>query len=248
MDALPYLLPWLLLLLAAGLAVAVKMLPLKSIPGIATLSVLSLLFLGVCIYANIISAQQTHRLHEKTLALEQMENWKYRHLDELSLLIAQLKPPASEDLALLKRLQGYGWITTRPSLRQMQEAEDARERTLAQYTPSQPMLFKGTPLSVDEKIVDLSLRQVGFTVLPWRDDETREADVNILYYGRDMQLLEIKLAAFTLLRAGIELKGIKPFPQPTSGNLRAIKIEWNKHFEIRRPLTVAEIEAAQSFK
>lgn len=247
METLPYLLPWFLLLLAIGVAVAVKLLPLKSIAGIAVISVISLIFLGVCIYANVVSSQLYDRIDEKQLALEKMEEWKYRHLDGLSLLIAQMQPPADEDLALLKQLQGWGWLSTSPALRQMQQADSARERILAEFTPSQPMLIKGVPQSVNSQIVDFALRQVGFTVLPYREDETPETEVNIIYYGRDMNINEVKLAALTLMRAGVELKAVKPFPKPTAGNLRAIKIEWNKYYELRKALNVQDVEAATVF-
>ncbi len=247
METLPYLLPWFLLLLAAGLAAAVKLLPLKSIGGIAVASVISLIFLGLCIYSNIISGQLFNRVEEKQQQVAEMEAWKYKHLDELSLLVAQLRPPEDDDLALLKELQSYGWLTSTPQLRQMREAHAARERVLADFTPKQPMLIKGIAQSVDEKIVELSLRQVGFTVLPYRDDEQVDSDSNILYFGRDMELPEIKLAAFTLMQAGIDLKAIKPFPKPTAGNLRAIKIEWNKYYETRKGMTVEEVEAAKAF-
>ncbi|MEZ5506235.1 MAG: hypothetical protein R3F47_04310 [Gammaproteobacteria bacterium] len=247
METLPYLLPWFLFLLAAGVAVAVKMLPLKSIPGIAVTAVISLIFLGLSIYSNVITGQLFDRIDEKQQQLADMEAWKYKHLDELALLIAQLKPPADEDAALLKELHGYGWQSESTLIRQMRDAHAARERILAEFKPSQPMLIKGIPQSVNEQLVDLALRQVGFTVLPYRDDEQPEADANIIYYGRDMQLPEIKLAALTLMRAGIDLKGIKPFPKPTSGNLRAIKIEWNRYFESRKGMTANDVESAQNF-
>lgn len=247
METLPFLLPWFLLLLAIGLAVAVKLLPLKSIAGIAVISVISLIFIGVCIYANVVSSQLFDRVDEKQAALEKVEEWKYRHLDELSLLIAQLKPPSDEDAALLKQLQDWGWLSNSPALRQMQEANSARERVLAEFTPGQPMLIKGIPQNVNTKIVDLALRQVGYTVLPYREDETPETEVNIVYFGRDMKINEVKLAALTLMRAGVELKAVKPFPKVTSGNLRAIKIEWNRYYEARKAMTVQDVETATNF-
>ena len=76
-----------LLLLTAGLAAAAKMLPLKSIAGIAVISVISLIFLGLCIYSNVITGQLFSRIDEKQQQLADMEAWKYKHLDELSLLI-----------------------------------------------------------------------------------------------------------------------------------------------------------------
>ncbi|HVL02359.1 MAG TPA: hypothetical protein VM553_21215 [Dongiaceae bacterium] len=247
MHALPYILPWLLLLLAAGLAVAAKLLPLKSPVGGGVIGALALLFIGVCLYANIVSSQQHHHLEEKEAALAEVEEWKYKHLDELSLLIAQLKPPSDEEATILKELSGYGWLTTHAVVRQMRDAHRARDRILAEFTPTQPMLLKGVPPTVNEKIVELSLRQVGFTVIPFKPDETRDPDINILYFGRDLNINEVKLAAFTLMQAGIDLKGIKPFPKPTQGNLRAIKLEWNKYYEVRKGMTVTDVEIAKAF-
>lgn len=247
MHALPYLLPWLLLLLAAGLVAAVKLLPLKSIVGGSVIGLLALLFIGICIYANIVSSQQFHHLEEKEAALAKVEEWKYKHLDELSLLIAQLKPPADEEGAVLKELSGYGWLTTHNFVRHMRDAHTARDRVLAEFTPTQTILIKGIPTTVNEKIVELSLRQVGFTVIPFKPDEVRDPDINILYFGRDLNINEIKLAALTLMQAGVELKGIKPFPKATQGNLRAVKLEWNKYYEVRKGMTVGEVETAKAF-
>lgn len=247
MSTLPYLLPWILILLAAGLVAAVKLLPLKSIAGIAVLSTLGLLMLLVAVYANVVSSQQASTIAEKEAAIVEMEQWKYSHLDELTLILAQLRPPKEEELALLKKLISYGWLSENPNIVRAQQAHQARERLMETYSPGNPMLIKGIPTTVDNHIVDLALREVGFIVLPYREDEAPEKDANIIYFGRDMELPEIKLAALTLMQAGIDLKAIKPFPKPTQGNLRAIKIEWNKYYESRKSLLPDEVEAAKGF-
>lgn len=247
MSTLPYLLPWILLLLTAGLAVAVKMLPLKSIPGIAVISVLSLLMLGIAIYANVVSSQQFAMVEEKQAALAEIEEWKYSHLDELTLILAQLKPPSDAEEALLEELISYGWLRQNHAVTRAQLSHQARQRLMEQYQPGNPMLIKGIPTTVDGNIVNLSLREIGYLVLPYREDETPEAEVNIVYYGRDMELIEVKLAALTLMQAGVDLKAIKPFPKATQGNLRAIKIEWNKYYEGRKSLEPDEVEAAKAF-
>ena len=247
MSTLPYLLPWIMLLTAAGLAVAVKMLPLKSIPGIAVISVLGLIMLGVAIYANVVSSQQFAMVEEKNAALAEVEDWKYSHLDELTLILAQLKPPSDEEQALLKELISYGWLRQNPAIIHAQQSHQARQRLMEQHQPSNPMLIKGIPTSVDGNIVNLALREIGYLVLPYREDETPETDVNIIYFGRDMELIEVKLAALTLMQAGVDLKAIKPFPKATQGNLRAVKIEWNKYYEGRKSLLPDEVEAAKAF-
>lgn len=248
MDTLPYLLPWVLLLFAAGIAVAIKLLDIKTIVGIAMVSTLGLFMVLIAVYANIVTSQQFNLIEEKQQAVYDMEAWKYKHMDEMSLIIAQLKPPSDEVQALVKQLISFGWKMNNRKIIQAQEAHAARERLIGELELGKPMLIKGIPTVVDDKIVDLSLRQLGFTVIPYREDETPEEDANIIYYGRDMDVLEVKLTALTLMRAGIELKAIKAFPKATQGNLRAIKIEWNKYYISRKALTVEEVENAESFK
>ena len=248
METLPYLLPWILLLLTAGIAVAVKFLDIKSIMGIAVVSTLGLVMLLIAIYANIITSQQYGEVVLKQQELTAMEEWKYQHMDELSLIIAQQRMPSDETQALVKQLISYGWKMNNRKITDAQAAHLARERLIGELENPSPMLIKGIPTMVDEKIVDLSLRQLGFTVIPYRDDETPEEDANIIYYGRDMTTLEVKLAALTLMRAGIELKAIKAFPKVTQGNLRAIKIEWNKYYISRKALSVEEVASAEAFK
>lgn len=247
MSALPYLLPWILLLLGIGLAAAVKLLPLKSTPGIAVNVTLLLIMLGVSIYANLIRSQQVELLTEKDEAIAEMEQWKYSHLDELTLILAQLRPPKEEELALMQQLISFGWVSGNPNLLRAQQAHQARERLLESHKVESRMLIKGIPNTVDYHIVELALKEIGFIVLPYREDEKPEEDANIIYFGRDMGLTEIKLTALTLMQAGVDLKAIKPFPKATQGNLRAIKIEWNKYYEGRKSLYPDEIEAAKAF-
>ena len=247
MSALPYLLPWILLLLGIGLAAAVKLLPLKSIPGIAVNATLLLIMLGMAVYANVISSQKFDLIAEKEESIAEMEQWKYSHLDELTLILAQLRPPKEEELALMQQLISFGWVSGNPSLLRAQEAHQARERLLESHKVESRMLIKGIPLTVNQQIVELALKEIGFIVLPYREDEKPEEDANIIYFGRDMGLTEIKLTALTLMQAGIDLKAIKPFPKATQGNLRAIKIEWNKYYEGRKSLSPEEVEAAKGF-
>ena len=247
MNALPYILPWFLMVLAIGLALAVKMLPIKSVIGMVTVSVLGLLMLLTGIFQNVISAQLNNQLQTQSSQIAEQEAWKYRHLDELALTLSQFLPPEDQTISLLQRLTAFGWKTSDPHFQAMQDANNLREQIMANYTSKGPMLFKGIPLSVDDNILNMSLRQVGFTVIPYQADETAEAEINILYFGRDMDIDEVKLAALTLMRAGVSLRGIKPFPKATRGNLRALKAEFNKYYRTRQRLTPDDIQQAKAF-
>lgn len=247
MSALPYLIPWIILLLAVALAAAVKLLPLKSIAGIAVNSAILLVLIALAIYANVIASQQDSKLAVQESTIGEMEQWKYRHLDELTLVLAQLKPPTEKEQALLQDLISFGWNAENAVIRQAQNAHRARSRLMHSFKPGSPMLIKGIPTSVNTNIVSLGLKEAGFIVLPYQEDEKPESDVNIIYYGRDMQLPEIQLAALTLMQAGIDLKAIKPFPKATQGNLRAIRIEWNKYYDGRKSMSVEDVENATAF-
>lgn len=248
MHLTSFLLPWLLVLFTIAVGFAARLLPLPGKAGIITLSALGIFILSLATLSTTFTYKQVAQLDQQQEQLKQEEEWKYRHLDELTLILAQFKPPSEADQALLKKLISYGWLGNNSKLLSAQQAHEARERLRANYTPDSPMLIKGVPTTVDERIVKLALRQVGFTLVPYQEDEEPYQQVNIIYYGRDMQPLEVKLAALTLIRAGIELKAIKPFPKDTQGNLRAIKIDWNKYYEGRKTLSVADIETVEDFK
>lgn len=248
MHLTSFLLPWLLLALAIAVGFAARLIPLRSKAGIITLSALGAFMLLFAVLSNLFTAKDRDHLERYKEQALQAEDWKYRHLDELTLILAQFKPPSEADQALLKKLISYGWLGNNSKLLSAQQAHEARERLRANYNPVKPMLIKGVPTNVDEHIVKLALRQVGFTLVPYQADEEPYTQVNIIYYGRDMTPLEVKLAALTLMRAGVELKAIKPFPKDTQGNLRAIKVDWNKYYDSRKILDVADIETVEQFK
>ncbi len=248
MHLTSYLLPWLLVVFTIAVGFAARLLPIPGKAGIITLSALGVFMLGLATLSNVYTYKDVTQLQNQSEQLQQHEDWKYRYLDELALVLAQFKPPSEADQVLLKKLVSYGWLGNNSKILAAQQAHEARERLRATYTPSSPMLIKGIPTTVDEHIVKLALRQVGFTLVPYQPDEEPYQQVNIVYFGRDITPLEVKLAALTLMRAGIELKAIKPFPKDTQGNLRAIKIDWNKYYESRKMLDVADIETVEDFK
>ena len=250
MSSIAYLLPWILVLLTIGTACAAKFLPFKSIAGISVISVLALLILGVAIYDNVITADFEDKVAEAKADLAAMEEWKYLHLDELSLLLAQQLPPEDEDLATLERLKSYGWTRANPLFRQITEAALALEKLRGEAPPAERAiyLYKGIPETVNRDIVRLSLKRLGYKVIPPQEDEEPLERANVLYFGKYVKTEDVKLTALTLMRAGIQLTTIKSFNKDTRGNLRAVKLEFNEYLAKRQPLTVADVVEAKDFK
>lgn len=250
MDSIAYILPWIMVLLTIGTACAAKFLPLKSIAGISVFSILALIFLGLAIYANVISSEYEERIAEAKAELATMEEWKYLHLDELALIIARQVPPEDEDLAMLERLRSYGWTRANPDFRRITEAALALEKLRGEQPDAERAiyLYKGIPQTVDRDIVRLSLKRLGYKVIPEQDDEEPLEQANVLYFGKYVKLEDVKMTALTLMQAGVDLTAIKPFNKDTRGNLRAVKLEWNEYLAKRQPITVPEVVEAKDFK
>lgn len=250
MGSIAYILPWVLVLLTIATACAAKFLPFKSIAGISVISLLALLILGTAIYDNVVSAEFEAQVAEAEAELADMEEWKYLHLDELALIIAQQKIPEDEDIANLKRLQSYGWTPATPDFRRLTDAARALEELKGERPDAERAiyLYKGIPETVDRDIVRLSLKRLGYKVIPPQEDEEPLTKANVLYYGKYVKLEDIKLTALTLLRAGIKLTTIKPFNKNTRGNLRAVKLEWNEYLDKRPVITPQEVVEAKDFK
>ena len=249
MESLPYILPIIMLLFTLGVAVAVKFMSIKSILGGSVIGALALFMIGCAVFMMVISSGLKDQVIKKDQELTDMMHWKYKHMDEMSLIIAQQPWPEDETISLLKQLRSFGWVTDNNSVKLLTDAHSALEILKSENTNVRTRyLIKGVPTAVNRKIVELGLRNIGFRIVNYKEQEEVPENANSLYYGQNIDLASIKMAALTLVQAGIELKSIKPFPKPTRGNIRAIKIDWSKHFDSRPPLSIEKIVESDSFK
>lgn len=248
MESLPYILPIIMLLFTIGVAVAVKFMSIKSILGGCVIGALALFMIGCAVFMMVISSGLENKIIAKNQELETMMHWKYQHMDEMSLIIAQQPLPEDETISLLKQLRSFGWVTENKAIQLLTDAHQALEVLKSENTNYRTRyLIKGVPNAVNRKIVELGLRNIGFRIVPFKEQEEVPDNANALYYGKDVELASVKMAALTLIQAGIELKSIKAFPKATRGNIRAIKIDWSKHFDSRLPLTIEKIVESKSF-
>ncbi|MCG8316335.1 MAG: hypothetical protein MI976_24250, partial [Pseudomonadales bacterium] len=203
MGSIPYILPWVLVFLGIAGACAVKFLPFKSIAGIAVISVLALLAIGVGVYDNLISGEYEDLIAAEEAKVAKLEEWKYLHLDELSLIIAQQKLPEDEDMAILKKLMSYGWLRSQKDFKRFLDAAQALDTLKGERPDAERAiyLYKGIPESVDKTIVEYSLRTLGYKVIPLQEDEEALLDANVLYFGKYVEIEDVKLTALTLMRA-----------------------------------------------
>jgi len=70
---------------------------------------------------------------------------------------------------------------------------------------------------------------------------------NAIWFGEDIDIDSVKLVAYTLIRAGIEIKVINPFQSPRENKSNLIQVgSWTKFIDYPA-LTIQQIQKTESF-
>jgi hypothetical protein len=122
------------------------------------------------------------------------------------------------------------------------EASDAstkaeRQRITVQYFPK----------NVDPIVIRNTLSSLGFTFsegIPQLQGAT-----NAIWFGKDVPLSDVKLVALTLVRAGVEVKSIKPFRRshPASDRNLLIQVGTDEQYIGMPTMSVSDITSATAF-
>lgn len=174
------------------------------------------------------------------------------------------KQALSEDIKELRNLQDdllndLGWsrerldssTTLADDVRASLQASDARRTAAAQSSPGARERTTITVFSrdVDRDIVANSLRELGFRVdIGSPNPAIRPAtETNAIWFGPEVGIDQVKLVAYTLIMAGVELRVIEPFQRPR-GRDRVMQVG-SQVGGLMRPLpfSIEEIQAADTF-
>ena len=71
---------------------------------------------------------------------------------------------------------------------------------------------------------------------------------NTMYYGHLVRNHDLKLIVYTMIRAGVELKMLRPMKQQTPENARSIRFDWSRNYSKRETLSVKRIRKTKRFK
>jgi hypothetical protein len=99
------------------------------------------------------------------------------------------------------------------------------------------------PKNIDETIIDKALKALGFALESKKSDE--ESPINTILYGNDVDGQDVKLVAYVLIRAGVEIKEIRPFDSKRTDKSSVIQVGAFKDYEGLPPKTVRDIESAK---
>ena len=103
------------------------------------------------------------------------------------------------------------------------------------------------PKDVDGKKVEAALLELGFSI-DKRQASISNIPTNAIWYGEPVKIEEVKLVAFTLIRAGVQIKAIRPFADNSPRrNAALIQVGADKDVVTNAPLSVEEIRNATRF-
>jgi vacuolar-type H+-ATPase subunit I/STV1 len=166
----------------------------------------------------------------------------------------------------LLQIYNYGWQTEKiktananPALvEQSLKANEALQQLLktADAERRKSTTVGYFPKNVDAGKVDAALKGFGFNLVRLTPI-IKDTPTNAVFFGTKVNQDDVKIIAYTLIRAGVQLKGIAPFKVDTSiplpeGVARdsyiAVVSNNNPIFLQRQYLTVEDIRNRQEFK
>jgi hypothetical protein len=112
---------------------------------------------------------------------------------------------------------------------------------------SKGLFIRYYPKGADQEKIILALKQLGFTPVSITPREVMlRIPTNAIWYGSHATLDDVKLVALSLIRAGVELKSIKPFNDPDGPKKNAIEIGAGTHYVQLKSYTSDKIIKAES--
>ncbi len=205
----------------------------------------SSVLLLMTIVLTIFAAYRLAALEREVTELEQRKADLARETEMLENRVKEFRAVTKEWMVTLGLPKGK-----EPSLDLAQAALEAdRERNkLRTMTATEfpNITIDYYPKNVDRRIVNDALKELGFEI---REGKPTLPNVptNAIWLGEDVPIEAVKLVAYTLIRAGIEIKIIRPFAPPPYRKRDRIEVGSDIQFVDRPPLTVEQIRSATRF-
>ena len=175
-----------------------------------------------------------------------------RRIDSLLTTLKEFRSETSKGIAgVIHSMKNWGSLRSQYSPELIESAlaaESEREKIISQRetVPAQQTTIRYYPKNVDKNKIRNALQVSGFNFedgtpsLP--NDET-----NAIWFGKNVSLDDVKFVAYTLIRAGVEVKTIKPFSS-LNRKQNTIEIGTDRSFSGKNPITVTEISQKTSFE
>lgn len=103
------------------------------------------------------------------------------------------------------------------------------------------------PKGVDPIVIRNTLSSLGFTFMEGVPQQ--RGATNAIWFGNDVPISDVKLVALTLVRAGVDLKTIRPFRKrhPVADRNLLIQVGTDEEFAGKPVMTIGDITSASTF-
>jgi hypothetical protein len=131
-------------------------------------------------------------------------------------------------------------------------ANTAIKSIIHTYTPNNDVTIRYYKKTIDEKRIAIELEALGykFEERPPAEYMSRR-ETNAIWYGADVPIEDTKIVVLSLLRAGIPIKGIRPFRSSvTDKNYKRniIEVGASVDLQAKNVLTVDYVKTEKEFK
>ncbi len=189
----------------------------------------------VALFATIIVSSEIVDLIGKKAAIEKKIGLKEKELREINAritakekLIADLTPSALKGLGFKSDSSQQASSVLGPSLKTQKAAKELAERSSdTDRARRKRITIQFSPKYLDKdvniNIVVPSLQEFGFRVMK-KKPKIEWMPTNAIWFGTNVEPVDVKLVAYTLLSAGIKIKTISPFRSPNGRKASLIQI------------------------
>ena len=130
-------------------------------------------------------------------------------------------------------------------------ANDAIKTLLQQFTPGQNVTVRYYSKTIDEKRVVIELQALGYNFEEKSAAEyMSKRGTNAMWFGSGVGINDVKIAALALIRAGVPIKGIRPFKNNAANpayKKNIIEVGASVDLDQKPPLTVQDVLSAKAF-
>jgi hypothetical protein len=230
-----------------------------------TSRLLSILFIPFLFFLFVYGGYKLNSLRQEVTALDLLKRESIAEREKIQAEIADLekqknmlaKEKAAAETDLIKAM-GYSpnfdekeqndaakskAIAANAAIKKMTENNWNREKDIEVYYYNK---------TIDEKKIVVGLEALGYqfqTAPPSRYMDKKQT--NSIWFGSDVPIKDVKVVALALIRAGIQIRAIRPYQRSsTDPDYKSNRIEVGASVDVERrpPLTVDEVVAATEFQ
>lgn len=143
-------------------------------------------------------------------------------------------------------------LSTNDLLEKSLSANDAIKLLIRNYKPNGNVTVYYYDRTIDDKRVAVELEALGyqFKIKP-ASEHMRDNASNAIWFGSGVPIQDVKIVAFALIRAGIPIKGIRPYPSSSTNpahKRNIIEVGGSIDLNDKQVLSIEAIKNAQEFR